>query len=179
MELNKDPKIIVMDIEMFARLLKYAKEGEMQTGEGYFGSTLKEIKQHVNRKNTFLRDAKANTENEKRAARHKDRLDRKRCYAILSMRNSTDFYYADANERKLIKANVRNVKKYDYDYSSACVSGTLDNGEEFTVSIHDIHIDHPKYENEYIAYLLNVEGYSKIESSVYSSTLGMADSSRN
>lgn len=171
MELNKDPKIIVLDIEMFARLLKYAKEGELQTGEGYFGSTLQEIKQHVNRKNTFLRDAKANTEKEKRAARHKDRLDRKRCYAILSMRNSTDFYYADANERRLIKANVRNVKKYDYGYHNACVSVRLDTGEDVTVSIHDIHIDHPKYENEYIAYLLNVEGYTKFVNPKYNPTV--------
>lgn len=171
MEKNKDPKVIVLDVEMFARLLKYAREGEMQTGEGYFGSTLKEIKQHVNRKNTFLSEAKANTENEKRIARHKDRIDRKRTYAILSMRKNTDFYYADANDRTLIKATVQSVMKYDYDYSSAYVKGRLDNGEEFTVSIHDIHIDHPKYENEYIAYLLNVEGYTKFVNPKYNPTV--------
>lgn len=176
MKVNKDPKVIVMDIEMFARLLKYAEVGKDWTSEHQFGSSIKEIKQHVNRKNLVLREAKARHEEEQRRVRHTARQARRRFHQVVSLRNQCDLYYASANDRKLYKIEVQSLKQYDAPHLPDYSAGYYSSGSYHSVRIEDLHIDHPKFESEYIAYLLNVEGYTKSESTGNQAAVGVADS---
>ncbi|QZE58960.1 hypothetical protein MPK64_gp057 [Erwinia phage pEa_SNUABM_16] len=59
MEKNTDEKIVVLDKDVFGRLLSYAEVGERDCGENFFGQSIKDIKKHVARFNIHQRTAMA------------------------------------------------------------------------------------------------------------------------
>ncbi|QZE59970.1 hypothetical protein pEaSNUABM35_00053 [Erwinia phage pEa_SNUABM_35] len=59
MEKNTDEKIVVLDKDMFGRLLSYAQVGERECGENFFGRSVAQIKKHVARFNIHQRTAMA------------------------------------------------------------------------------------------------------------------------
>ena len=56
MERNTDENIVVLDKDMYRRLVQYAKCGEADCGEGFFGKTVKEIEKHARRFNSNIQE---------------------------------------------------------------------------------------------------------------------------
>ena len=55
MERNSDEKIVVLDADMFSTLVQYARCGERDCGEGFYGKSVKELEKHARHFNPHLR----------------------------------------------------------------------------------------------------------------------------
>ena len=55
MERNSDEKIVVLDAGMFSTLVQYARCGERDCGEGFYGKSVKELEKHARHFNPHLR----------------------------------------------------------------------------------------------------------------------------
>lgn len=167
MQKNFDRRIVVIDVEMFARLLEYANIGEFEAGQ-VTGSSLTEIKRHVNKQNTFLGKARTRTSIEEGKERKELSKLLKRKARYISTRKTVKFWYVGDN--RLVPATIANNDQR---------KGVFHNWGNHRVSIF-VNIYYPKNhpksvaaqisvtdllsedsDGEYIAYLMNHEGYIK------------------
>ncbi|AXG67425.1 hypothetical protein JA33_051 [Dickeya phage vB_DsoM_JA33] len=166
MEKNSDKRIVVMDIEMFARLMEYANIGEFEAGQ-ITGSTLAEIKRHVNKQNTFLGEARTRTALEEGKERKKISEQLKRKARYISLRKTVKFYYAEG--QRLIPVTLGNNSQWkknfhNWGHPQVSINVILHYPVEeihTRIRITDLLCD--PFDNEYIANLINNEGYVKEE----------------
>ena len=161
MEKNSDKRIVVMDVEMCARLLAYADIGEFEAGT-VTGTPLADIKRHINKQNTFLHDARCETERRIGQARKELSKQLKRKARFISCRKTVKFYYADGN--RLIPATLRNNSQWKKEFHTwghpfVYINVMLHYPAKVSTQIRIDDLLCDPFDNEYIANLIHNEGY--------------------
>lgn len=161
MEKNSDPKIVVMDIEMCARLLAYADIGAFEAGN-VTGTPLSDIKRHINKQNTFLGVARMKTEMEIGQARKELSKQLKRKARSISCRKTVKFYYAEDN--RLIPVTLANNSQWKDEFHNwgnpyVYINVYLHYPAKVSTQIRVNDLLSDPFDNEYIANLINNEGY--------------------
>ena len=88
---NDNPNIVVLDIEMYRTLVGYAKCGEADCGEGFFGKTMRDIEKHARHFNVHLRPQFEQQQKNERMAKAERRRLIKKARRLSSQREPVRF----------------------------------------------------------------------------------------
>lgn len=105
MEKNTDEKVVVLDKDVFSRLLSYAQVGERDCGENFFGQSIKEIKKHVAHFNIHQRTAMASDLREAKLYKAERRRFVKKA-ARLSSQRDTVRYMVDHQHKVIFPVKI-------------------------------------------------------------------------
>lgn len=87
MEKNTDDRIVVLDKDMYRRLVSYAECGERDCGPNFFGKTVEEIKTHATKFNVHLQAAAYTEKRQKNLFKEEKRKLRKKARRLSSQRD--------------------------------------------------------------------------------------------